>query len=250
MLAIPAIDLKEGKVVRLLQGKFEEVIVYSDNPAEKAKAWQEQGARRLHLVDLDGAASGRVQNLKSVRQIIANIKIPVQFGGGLRRQEDIAAIIDIGVQWVILGTRAGQDLDFVKDMIREYGQKILASIDVKYKKVALRGWTETAEIEDVDLLKRLQDIGVKSFIYTDISRDGTLAGLNIAQIERVLQEAKSPKGATADIFYSGGISSLEDVKQLKALEKQGLSGMIIGKALYEEKFDLRQAKEIAEGAPG
>ncbi len=241
MLVIPAIDIKDGKVVRLLQGRYTEPIVYSHDPLQTAKEWQKEGANRLHVVDLDGALAGEVKNTAALRQIVEGIDIPVQFGGGLRSREDIAAVISIGVKWAILGTKACEDLDFVKAVIDEYEDKIIVSIDVKFGKVAARGWTEIMEIDDIDLIKKLQDKGVRSFVYTDISRDGTLSGTNIEGIRKVLT------ATGASIFYSGGISSTEDVKKLKTLEKDGLSGIIVGKALYEDKIHLIQAKRILEG---
>jgi len=238
MIVIPAIDLKDGKVVRLVQGRYEESIVYSHDPADVAKTWQKQGAMRLHIVDLDGALAGESRNVYILRQIIENINIPVQFGGGLRTGEDIAAVISMGAEWAILGTKACEDLDFVQNVVAEHGKQIIVSIDVKYKKVAAHGWTEITQIEDVELIKKLQSVGVSSFIYTDISRDGTLAGSNIEGIKRVLEET------SASIFYSGGISTLEDVKSLKALEAQGLAGIIVGKAIYEDKIHLLQIQRI------
>ena len=240
MLVIPAIDLKDGKVVRLIQGRYEEVTVYSHDPLETAKFWQKQGAVRLHIIDLDGAFSDEVKNSYSLRQIIENTHVPVQFGGGLRSREDIAAVLSIGAKWAILGTLACENLDFVKQIVAEFGEQIMVSIDVKLKKVAARGWTKTTQIEDVSLIKNMQKIGVKSFIYTDISRDGTLSGCDIKGVERVLEETG------ASIFYSGGISSLEDIKELKTLEKQGLAGVIIGKALYEDKVHLIRVKAMLE----
>ncbi len=241
MLIIPAIDLKDGKVVRLLQGRYTEPIVYSHDPVETAKVWQKEGAQRLHVVDLDGALAGEPRNLYVLRDIIKNIAVPVQLGGGLRKKEDIAEILSFGAKWVILGTKACEDPDFVKEIVGEFGEQIIVSIDAKFKKVAARGWTEITEVEDVDLIKKLQDIGVKSFIYTDISRDGTLAGPNTAGVERVLEAT----GAT--IFYSGGISSIEDVKKLSVLKDQGLAGIIIGKALYEDKLHLSQVIRLVGG---
>ena len=240
MIVIPAIDLKDAKVVRLLQGRYEEVTVYSHDPVETAKTWQGQGAGRLHIVDLDGARTGKVKNIAALRQIIENIDIPVQFGGGLRRREDIAAVLSIGAKCAILGTTACEDLDFVKQIIAEFGERIIVSIDVKDRKVAVRGWTETSKLEDIELIRILQDIGAKSFIYTDISRDGTLSGSNIEGVKRALRQTR------ASIFYSGGISSMEDVKNLKALESQGLAGIIIGKALYEKKINLTRVKTFLE----
>lgn len=240
MIVIPAIDLKDEKVVRLLQGRYEKVTVYSDNPVETAKAWQRQGAGRLHVVDLDGAKAGEPKNIKALRRIIESVDVPVQFGGGLRRREDISAVLSMGAKCAILGTTACEDLNFVKQIIAEFGERIIVSIDVKDRKVAVRGWTETSKLEDIELIGRLQDIGAKSFIYTDISRDGTLAGSNIEGIKRALRQTG------ASIFYSGGISSMEDVKDLKALESEGLAGIIIGKALYENKINLTQVKTFLE----
>jgi phosphoribosylformimino-5-aminoimidazole carboxamide ribotide isomerase len=240
MLVIPAIDLKDGKVVRLSQGRYEEFIVYSHDPVETAKSWQKQGAQRLHLIDLDGAFSGTIKNMYAIREVIDKTEVPVQFGGGLRTREDIAAILSIGAQWAILGTQACEDLDFLQNVVAEFGEQIMVSIDVKYKKVATHGWTQMTDLEDVELIKRLQDIGVSSFIYTDISRDGTLTGSNFKEVQRVLDETG------ASIFYSGGISSLEDVKNLRVLESRGLAGMIIGKALYEAKLPLTRAIAMAE----
>lgn len=240
MIVIPAIDLKDGKVVRLLQGRYEKVTVYSDDPAETAKAWQSQGAGRLHVVDLDGARAGEPKNIKALRRIIESVDVPVQFGGGLRRREDITAVIDVGAKWTILGTRACEDSAFVKKVVSQFGEKIIISIDVKNNMVATRGWTETSKLEDIELIGRLQDIGAKSFVYTDISRDGTLSGSNIEGVKRALEQTR------ASIFYSGGISSMEDVKGLKVLESQGLAGIIIGKALYENKINLTQVKTFLE----
>lgn len=240
MLVIPAIDLKDEKVVRLIQGRYGEVTVYSHDPVETAKTWQKQGAKRLHIVDLDGAQTGEPKNLTVLRQIIEGTNLSVEFGGGLRSREDIGAVLSMGAKWAILGTKPCEDLDFVKQIVAEFGEQIMISIDVKLKKVAARGWTKTTQIEDVDLIRKMQEIGVKSFVYTDISRDGTLSGSNIKGVERVLQETG------AAIFYSGGVTSMEDVRTLKVLEKQGLAGIIIGKALYEDKINLTQVKELLE----
>jgi phosphoribosylformimino-5-aminoimidazole carboxamide ribotide isomerase len=242
MLAIPAIDIKDGKVIRLLQGKYTELIVYSHDPVEIAKTWQKEGAKRLHIIDLDGALAGEVKNIPTLRQIVENVGIPVQFGGGLRSMEDIVAVLSIGVKWIILGTKACEDTDFIKRLIAEYKEQLIISIDVKYNKVAFRGWTETTDIEDVELINRLQQLGVKSFIYTDISRDGTLCGSNIEVIKRVLEQTG------ASIFYSGGVATIEDIRNLKVLENQGLAGIIIGKALYENKIHFMRVVKILEGS--
>ncbi|MBN3038871.1 MAG: 1-(5-phosphoribosyl)-5-[(5-phosphoribosylamino)methylideneamino]imidazole-4-carboxamide isomerase [Candidatus Omnitrophica bacterium] len=240
MLVIPAIDLIKGKVVRLIQGDYDQVAVYSKDPAEIAKEWQAKGAGRLHIVDLDGARSGAPMNTEALGHIIESIDMPVEVGGGLRNKEDIRRILDLGASWVILGTKACEDLDFIKGIVSDFGEKIIISIDAKEGKVATRGWVETTDIEDVDLIKRMQDTGIRSFIYTDIARDGMLSGLNIKGVSRVLKETNT------SLIYSGGVSSVDDVKDLRALEKDGLAGVIIGKALYEKKIDLTLAKAAAE----
>jgi len=241
MLVIPAIDLKDGKVVRLLQGRYTEPIVYSHDPLTTAKTWQKEGARRLHIIDLDGALAGEPRNTYVLRDIIKGLGIPVQVGGGLRTKEDIAAILSMGAKWVILGTKACEDVDFVKNMLDEFGEQIIISIDAKFRKVAARGWTELTQVEDATLIKQMKTIGAQSFIYTDISRDGTLAGPDTQVIKKVLEET-----GTA-MFYSGGISSSEDVKKLLTLKEQGLAGIIIGKALYEDKVHLGQVIRIVGG---
>jgi phosphoribosylformimino-5-aminoimidazole carboxamide ribotide isomerase len=241
MLVIPAIDIKDGKVVRLLQGRFDESIVYSHDPLETAKVWQKDGADRIHFVDLDGARTGEVKSIAVLREIVGNIKIPVQFGGGLRSREDISSVLSAGAKWAVVGTKACEDLSFINEIVNEVGEQIIASIDVKFKQVATHGWAQISETGDVDLIRKLKDIGIKLFIYTDISRDGTLRGPNIKEIKRVLQETE------VSMFYSGGISSLEDIKNLKTLESNGLVGVIIGKALYEDRIHLMQVKRILGG---
>lgn len=241
MLVIPAIDVKDGKVVRLLQGRYEESIVYSHDPLETAKVWQKDGADRIHLIDLEGARNGEVKSVVVLRQIVGNIKVPVQFGGGLRSREDIASVLSIGARWAIVGTKACEDLEFVKEIVKEFDEQIIVSIDVKFKRVATHGWMQTSGTQDADLIKKLKDTGIKSFIYTDISRDGTLRGPNTKEVKRVLQETG------ASIFYSGGVSSIEDIKDLKMLEVDGLAGVIIGKALYEDRIHLRQVRRILGG---
>ncbi len=241
MLVIPAIDLKDGKVVRLLQGRYEEVTVYSHDPVETAKTWKKQGARRLHIIDLDGALTGEVKNLETVREIIETTELPVEFGGGLREIEDVTAILTAGAKWAILGTKACEDLEFVKKAVMEFGEQIIVSIDVKYGKVATRAWTDISEMDAVEMIRRLQDIGVTDFIYTDISRDGTLSGSDTQGVSDVLDKTG------ASIIYSGGISSTQDIKALRELENKGLLGIIIGKALYEDKISLMQIEKLLEG---
>jgi len=240
MLVIPAIDLRGGKVVRLLQGKYEEMTIYSQDPVKIAREWQKQGAQRIHVVDLDGALEGESKNTLALREIIDNTDLTVEFGGGLRHREDIASVLSIGAKWAILGTKACEDLEFLREVVQEFGEQIIVSIDVKLNKVASSGWTNTTELDDVELIKKMQGIGVKTFVYTDISRDGTLSGCNVEGIRKVLNETG------ASIIASGGVSNMEDIKSLKPLEKEGLAGIIIGKALYEDKINLMQVKTFLE----
>lgn len=240
MQVIPAIDLIRGKVVRLIQGDYDQVAVYSKDPAHIAQAFVDQGAKRLHVVDLDGAREGKPVNTEVLRHIVQSIVIPVEIGGGLRTIDNIAQVLDAGAKWAILGTKACEDLDFIKAVVSEFGEKIIVSIDVKDGRVATRGWLKTSDISDVKLIKSLLGVGVSSFVYTDISRDGMLSGLNIDGVRSVLD------ATGASMVYSGGVSSEDDVRNLKTLKDKGLTGIIIGKALYENKIDLNHAQSIAE----
>lgn len=239
MLIIPAIDLHDGKVVRLIQGKYEEVTVYSNNPSSIAKQWEKEGAQLIHVVDLDGALSGKLQNLESVKQVIKEIRIPIELGGGLRTKADIEAVLSMGVSRVVLGTAACENLNQIKEWLNEFKEKIVISIDAKYGSVAKEGWTKVCEEKAVDLVKELVNNGAKTLIYTDISRDGTLAGPKIESLQEIISAA-----GEAEVIASGGISSLEDIKILTKLEPRPPAGVIVGKALYENKFKLSQAIQL------
>lgn len=236
MLVIPAIDIKGGKVVRLERGDFSSEKVYSKNPVSIAKEWEAQGAKLLHVVDLDGALSGELKNLDSVENIVKAVSIPVQLGGGIRTQEAIDRVLSTGVSRVILGTRACEDETFIKDIIAKMGEKAVVSIDAKDGMVATEGWTSISKIKATDLVKKLELFGLKVLIYTDISRDGTLKGPNIESLKEVLEARQM-----AVVISSGGISSLDDLLKLKGLEPQGLLGAIVGKAIYEKKLNLKEA---------
>jgi len=236
MIIVPAIDLKDGKVVRLVQGKAQEITVYSDNPVSIAREWVVNGATLLHVVDLDGALTGQIKNLGSIEEIVKNAKVPIQLGGGIRDKETIMKLFRIGVARVVLGTKAIEDKEFLKEVLSSWRERIAVSIDSSHGMVFKQGWTSSIMIKPLDLAKELQDEGVINIIYTDISRDGTLKGPNIPGIKTFLEGVLN-----AGVFVSGGISCLDDVKNLKPLEKVGLSGVIIGKALYEGKLVLREA---------
>ena len=235
MLIFPAIDIKDGKVVRLVQGDFDQVTEYSHDPLNMAKHWREQGAQWLHLVDLDGAKTGEIQNFKVILQVAQAMDIPVQMGGGVRSLENIEQLIDGGVARVILGTRAIEDRDFLKTALERWNKKIAVSLDCHKGMVAQRGWVETSDVRATDLVKELQDMGLQCLIYTDIARDGMLTGPNFEELENILDCCDIPTIA------SGGVSNIEDIKRLAALVDKGLLGAITGKAIYEGKLDLKEA---------
>ena len=235
MKIIPAIDIMDKSVVRLEQGKFDKEKVYSENPVLVAKEWKRQGAKLLHVVDLDGARLGNPVNMDVVREIVKNAGIDIELGGGLRDAGNIEAAFKAGVRLVVIGTSAVIDEGFCKSLTEKYGDKIIFAVDVKDGKVAVRGWTEVSEKDAGEYIKKLETLGAKKIIYTDISRDGMMTGPNLEALKGVLQST------SLEVTASGGIRSIEDIKVLKGLEKDGLTGVIIGKALYEGKIDLREA---------
>ena len=238
MLIIPAVDIKEGKVVRLWQGDFDKVSVYADKPETIALEWQRQGARFLHIVDLDGARSGKLQNLTVIKKIAKTVKIPFEIGGGIRSLTTIKQLINLGVERIVLGTKVLQDKNFLKEAIVKFKGKIIVSIDARENKVASGGWLEVGNIDAMDFARELKRLGLETIIYTDIKRDGTLTGPNFKAIDEMVDEAD------LKLIASGGVSSLKDLKELKKLEKRGLIGVIVGKALYENKFSLREALKV------
>ena len=236
MLIIPAIDLKDGCVVRLFQGDFADSTVYSKDPVKTAKHWVRQGAELLHIVDLDGASGGEPKNLNILKEIINNISIPVQFGGGVRSLETISAVLDLGTRRVILGTKAALDRDFLTLAFEKFGDRLIVSIDAKDTQVAIKGWQESCGQKDLfEFASVLKQIGFKELIYTDISKDGTLKGPNIKNIKALLKQTGM------QVIASGGVSSLDDIRKLKSLEKSGVTAVIVGKALYEGRFTLAEA---------
>ena len=235
MLAIPAIDLKGGKVVRLHQGRFEEESVYSEDPGEIAGKFEDEGASRLHVVDLDGALKGVPKNLSQIEEIIHSVKIPVEVGGGIRELSQARRYLDMGAQWVIFGTRACLDTGFLKEALKEFKSQAIVGIDAAAGQVAVDGWTRFLPVKADELAKNVQSAGGKTIIYTDIVKDGALTGPNLEQI------AWMSDAVTLDVIASGGVGSLKDLKELKALGKKNIIGAIIGKALYEKKFTVREA---------
>ncbi|MBI4743722.1 MAG: 1-(5-phosphoribosyl)-5-[(5-phosphoribosylamino)methylideneamino]imidazole-4-carboxamide isomerase [Actinobacteria bacterium] len=238
MIIYPAIDIKEGRCVRLFQGKMDEVTVFSENPSEVAKKWESQGAEIIHLVDLDGAVAGEPKNLKVVEKIINSINIPVQFGGGIRQIKSLEMVFDIGVKRVVLGTSIISNLEFVLEALEKFKSRIIAGIDAKNGMVATKGWKEISNEKAVDVARRMEQIGVKRIIYTDIETDGTLKGPNIDGTRLITSETN------ISIIASGGISKLDDIIRLKELESLGVEGVIIGKALYSGAFSLTEAIKV------
>ena len=243
MLIIPAIDLKDGRCVRLEQGRMEKATVFSDKPAQMAAKWAEQGARRLHVVDLDGALAGKPRNEESIKAIVAAVDsdIPVQLGGGIRDLETIERCLDDGVSYVIIGTAAVKNPGFLHEACDAFPGHIIVGLDARDGKVATDGWSKLTKHDVVDLAKRFQDYGVEAVIYTDIGRDGMLTGVNIDATVRLAQ------ALTVPVIASGGLNSLDDVRSLCAVEGEGITGAITGRAIYEGKLDFAAALKVAAG---
>ena len=234
MRIYPAIDIKGGNCVRLFKGRFDDVTVYGDSPAEMAKKWEAQGGEFIHVVDLDGALKGHGVNAEKIKEICDSVSVPVQTGGGIRTMADIGAKLECGISRVIIGTKAVSDSDFVKEAVAKYGDKIVIGIDAKDGKVAVEGWEKTSDHSAVEFAKKMVSLGVKTIVYTDIATDGTLAGPNV----EAMREMAS--AVDADIIASGGIGSLDDILSLK---DTGVEGVIVGKALYTDRVDLKEAVE-------
>lgn len=233
MQLYPAIDIKDGKCVRLSQGLFDNVKVYSDTPAEMAKLWVAQGATFLHLVDLDGALAGKSVNEAVIRSIVQAVSIPVQIGGGIRSEDAIRSMLDLGVARVIIGTKAVQNPEFIKEMVEQFGaERIVIGVDAKDGMVAIEGWEKVSSLSALDLCNQMKVYGVKHIVYTDISKDGMLAGPNVAYTQKLTEETG------LDIIASGGVSCMEDLGELY---RRRIQGAIIGKALYEKRLSLQDA---------
>ena len=234
MEVIPAIDLLDGRCVRLYQGDYEQSQVFNENPLEVALQFQNQGATRLHVVDLDGAKEGNSVNLDTIAEIVKNLTIPVQVGGGLRNKESIERLFNLGVERAIVGTVAVENPELVKQLCEEFPQKIAIGIDARNGKVATKGWLETSTVEATDLAQQISDKAA-AIIYTDISRDGTLVGPNMEALREVAEISPVP------VIASGGISSLTDLLGLLSVESLGVNGVIVGKAIYTGAVDLTEA---------
>lgn len=231
----PAIDIRGGKCVRLIQGDYNQETVYNDNPVEVAKSWEAQGAKWIHLVDLDGAKSGKPVNHELVGEIAKAVQIPVQLGGGIRTAADVETLLSLGVSRVILGTAAIEDRAFVEQVLKAHGEQVAIGIDARNGYVATRGWLETSEVKAEDLAVELAEKGAQTFIFTDISRDGMMKGPNV---EAIVSLAKM---SGTDVIASGGVSQMSDLEELSKHKETGVSGAIVGKALYTGAIQLDEA---------
>lgn len=242
MDVIPAIDLLEGRCVRLYQGDYAQSQVYGENPVEMAQRWQDQGAPRLHVVDLDGAKQGKPVNHKAIAAIVSALSIPVQVGGGLRDRDRIAQLLNLGVAQAIVGTIAVENPELVGQLCAEFPQKIVVGIDARNGQVATRGWLEDSALPATELAQNMAKLGAAAIIYTDIHRDGTLSGPNLEALRELADAVNIP------IIASGGVSSLTDILSLLALEPKGVTGAIVGKAIYTGDLDLGEAvKAVGQG---
>ncbi len=245
MLLIPAIDLKDGRCVRLRQGRMEDETVFSEDPVAMAGRWVEQGCRRLHVVDLDGASRGEPVNSAVVRDIArAHPDVPIQVGGGIRDEEGIEAYLEAGVQFVILGTRAIAAPHFVPDVCTEFPGHIMVGLDARDGKVATDGWSKLSHHDVIDMAQRFERDGVEAIIYTDIGRDGMMSGVNVESTVELARAIHIP------VIASGGVSSLDDVRALCAVADEGIVGAIVGRALYEGEVNLEAGQRLADDLSG
>ena len=235
MIIIPAIDLKDGKCVRLFKGEEEKVTVFSDHPAQIAKEWEDSGAKWIHVVDLDGAFSGKPKNFNVIKSIVGSVKCPVQVGGGIRNIDTVREYVGIGVKRVILGTAAFNDQDFLRNACSEFPQEIAVGIDTKNGKIAVKGWTEVIDQSTDEVLQNLKTAGVSVVLNTNIDRDGTMEGINIESAREFINESPIP------VIASGGIATMEDLEKLASIEHLGLYGAILGKSIYTGSINLKEA---------
>ncbi|MEW6408822.1 MAG: 1-(5-phosphoribosyl)-5-[(5-phosphoribosylamino)methylideneamino]imidazole-4-carboxamide isomerase [Nitrospirota bacterium] len=237
MIIIPAIDLKDGKCVRLLQGKMEESTIYSDNPSEIAKGWQDAGAELIHVVDLDGAFAGEMKNLESIISIRQSVNIPIEVGGGIRDTTTVNRLFSLRIDRVVLGTIAIESPEFLSELCGRFPGRILVGIDARDGWVAIKGWSETTKKKATDLAREIESCGVAAIIYTDIKRDGMLSGPNIKAIREMAESVNIP------VIASGGVSDINDIKRLMQLP---IEGVVVGKAIYSGSLDLREAIELTK----
>ena len=240
MILLPAVDIRDGKAVRLVQGDFDRETVYNDDPLDAARAWVEQGARSLHVVDLDGALQGKPANLEHLRRITKVVDVPVQFGGGLRVAHSVRNALAAGADRVIIGTAAYRDPDFLDEVVERWGSRVVVAVDVRGGKVSVAGWTQETQGLAANVIESLQQRGVRRFAYTNVDRDGTLEGPDIDDLKRIGEVVRGR------FIYSGGIGSLDDLHALAGLRLVNLAGVIVGKALYEKRFTVAEGQAALE----
>ncbi|MEM8843668.1 MAG: 1-(5-phosphoribosyl)-5-[(5-phosphoribosylamino)methylideneamino]imidazole-4-carboxamide isomerase [Pseudomonadota bacterium] len=240
MIIIPAIDIKEGRCVRLRQGRMEDETIFSENPIEMADKWIEAGAKRLHIVDLDGATSGAPRNFEIIQEIAAKYPdIPLQVGGGIRDEDTVQDYLNCGVQYIIIGTRAVTAPHFVNDLCLEFPGHIIVGLDAKNGKVAIDGWSKLSHHDVIDIAQHFEADGVAAIVFTDVSRDGMMQGLNVESTVELAASIHIP------VIASGGVTDIKDIKNLCATDEEGIVGVIVGRALYEGTIDLAEAHKIA-----
>ena len=240
MIVIPAVDIKGGRAVRLKQGKMSEETVYSDDPVQTARTWYSKGAERIHVVDLDGAVGGKRVNAEVIAEITRSVPVPVELGGGIRNLASIEFYLDVGVAWVILGTAAHKDPNLVEEACGRFPGRVMLAIDARGSRVAVEGWTEDTERSAVEVARSFEDRGIAAVIYTDIQRDGMSIGPSLRATGELARALKTP------VIASGGISGLEDIRKVITLARQGVVGVITGRALYEGTLDLEEAIRVAK----
>jgi phosphoribosylformimino-5-aminoimidazole carboxamide ribotide isomerase len=241
MILYPAIDVMDGRAVRLIEGRFEDATRYYDDPLEAARSWVDAGARFLHVVDLDGARAGEPRALDHLRRIVRGTGVPVQYGGGLRTLPAVREALRAGAERAIVGTAAFSDIDFLDDIVAAFGSRIVVSVDVREGMIATAGWTQTTQMPADDAIRRLTARGVRSFVYTDVTRDGKLSGPDVEGVKHVAEVVRGR------FLYSGGIGSLDDLRALASLRQVNLAGVIAGKALYEKRFTVAEGQAALDG---
>jgi phosphoribosylformimino-5-aminoimidazole carboxamide ribotide isomerase len=241
VILYPAIDIMDGRAVRLVQGRFEDSTTYHDDPLDAAQSWVDAGARYLHVVDLDGARAGEPRAIEHLRRIARGTGVPVQYGGGLRTVDAVRDALRAGAERAIVGTAAFRDVDFLDEIVRLFGPRVVVSVDVRDGFIATAGWTETTKLPAIDAIARLHDRGVASFVYTNVDKDGGLQGPDLDEVARV---ADAVRGR---FLYSGGIGAREDLAKLARLRQVNLAGVVVGKALYEKRFTIAEGQAALDG---
>ena len=244
MIIIPAVDLKEGRCVRLSQGRMDQESVYSENPVEMAERWESKGAERLHVVDLNGAVTGKPFHRSLINEIVRSVHIPIEVGGGIRDLATIENYLSSGVGWIVLGTAAYQNRTLIEEACQRYPERVILGIDAKKGKVAIQGWNEVVSLEAVDLVKQVEGIGLSAIIFTDIERDGMGTGLNFESTRALARSTSIP------VIASGGVSRIEDIEHLLDLEPDGVVGVIVGRALYTGNLNLEEAIRVTKSSLG